>query len=88
LQQQNQRLREIAWAQSHMVRGPLSDILGISKIIKQGLVTEEEKENLLLQMHETAEKLDLAIKEVVNNTNTFETDLKDFNNYLELGIKK
>jgi PAS domain S-box-containing protein len=78
LQQQNQRLREIAWAQSHMVRGPLSDILGISKIIKQGLVTEEEKENLLLQMHETAEKLDLAIKEVVNNTNTFETDLKDF----------
>lgn len=78
LQQQNQRLREIAWAQSHMVRGPLSDILGISKIIKQGLVTEEEKENLLLQMHEAAEKLDLAIKEVVNNTNTFETDLKDF----------
>ncbi len=78
LQLQNQRLREIAWAQSHMVRGPLSDILGISKIIKHDLVTEEEKENLLLQMHEAAEKLDLAIKEVVDNTNTFEAKIEDF----------
>ena len=78
LQLQNQRLREIAWAQSHMVRGPLSDILGISKIIKNQLVTEGEKEKLLLQMHEAAEKLDLAIKEVVDNTHIYEAQIEDF----------
>lgn len=78
LQEQNRKLKEIAWAQSHLVRGPLSDILGISKIIKGGLATGEEKDKLLHQIHEAAEKLDLVIKEVVNNTSTFEEILEDF----------
>ncbi len=78
LQEQNRKLREIAWAQSHLVRGPLSDILGISKIIKGGLATGEEKDKLLLQIHDAAEKLDLVIKEVVDNTSTFEELLEDF----------
>jgi len=78
LQEQNRKLREIAWAQSHLVRGPLSDILGISKIIKGGLATGEEKDKLLLQIHDAAEKLDLVIKEVVDNTSTFEEILEDF----------
>lgn len=78
LQEQNRKLKEIAWAQSHLVRGPLSDILGISKIIKGDLVSLDEREKLLHQIHEAAEKLDQVIKNVVKNTSTFEEILEDF----------
>lgn len=72
LRLQNLRLREIAWAQSHLVRGPLSDILGITKIIKEKIVDDEEKEALISQLHIAAETLDKAVKEVVNNAATFD----------------
>lgn len=78
LKEQNRKLKEIAWAQSHLVRGPLSDILGLSKIIKGDLVSQDEREKLLHQIHEAAEKLDEVIKNVVNNTSTFDEILEDF----------
>ncbi|MDP3394525.1 PAS domain S-box protein [Sediminibacterium sp.] len=65
---QNQKLREIAWAQSHLVRGPLSDILGITKIIQDNVANIQEKEMLISQLHNAAQKLDQVIKDVVNNT--------------------
>ncbi|HLD54173.1 MAG TPA: PAS domain S-box protein [Sediminibacterium sp.] len=73
---QNQKLREIAWAQSHLVRGPLSDILGITKIIKEKLVDEEEKETLITQLHDAADKLDQVVKDVVNNAGSFDESLQ------------
>lgn len=78
LREQNRKLKEIAWAQSHLVRGPLSDILGISKIIKSDLVSAEERHKLLHQIHEAAEKLDAVIKDVVSNTSSFEEIQDDF----------
>lgn len=72
---QNKKLREIAWAQSHLVRGPLSDILGITKIIKEKLVDEEEKETLITQLHDAADKLDQVVKDVVNNAGSFDESL-------------
>lgn len=78
LREQNRKLKEIAWAQSHLVRGPLSDILGISKIIKGDLVSAEETNKLLHQIHEAAEKLDAVIKDVVSNASSFEEIQDDF----------
>lgn len=75
---QNQQLKEIAWAQSHLVRGPLSDILGITKIINDQLATPAEQALLIQQLQIAAEKLDLVIKDVVNNTKTFEETLTHF----------
>lgn len=73
---QNQKLREIAWAQSHLVRGPLSDILGITKIIKGKLVDDNEKESLIAQLHEAADKLDQVVKDMVNNAASFDESLQ------------
>lgn len=78
LKAQNRKLKEIAWAQSYLVRGPLSDILGISKIIKGDLVSAEETNKLLHQIHEAAEKLDAVIKDVVSNASSFEEIQDDF----------
>jgi PAS domain S-box-containing protein len=72
LKLQNEKLREIAWAQSHLVRGPLADILGITKIINNELATEDEKITLIKELYKSALKLDSVIKDVVNNTGSFE----------------
>jgi PAS domain S-box-containing protein len=71
LKLQNQKLREIAWAQSHLVRGPLADILGITKIINDDLATDDEKLILIKELYQSALKLDSVIKDVVNNTGSF-----------------
>lgn len=72
LKLQNQKLREIAWAQSHLVRGPLSDILGITKIIQDNMANNQDKEVLIPQLHAAAQQLDQVIKDVVNNTGSFD----------------
>ncbi|MDP3394526.1 PAS domain-containing protein [Sediminibacterium sp.] len=70
LRLQNQKLRDIAWSQSHLVRGPLSTILGITKIINDCLVEDSDKLDLIKHLHDTAEKLDQVIREIVMSTTT------------------
>lgn len=68
LKLQNQKLKDIAWAQSHLVRGPLSSILGITKIITDNIASDDEKLQLIQHLHESAEKLDQVIRDIVTNT--------------------
>jgi signal transduction histidine kinase len=62
-----EKLRKIAWNQSHQVRGPLTDILGIINLIKLDISTEE-KEELLSQLEKAAKQLDEAIHDVIDET--------------------
>ncbi len=62
-----EKLRKIAWNQSHQVRGPLTDILGIINIIKLE-ISMEEKVELLSQLEKAAKQLDEAIHHVIDET--------------------
>ena len=62
-----EKLRKIAWDQSHQVRGPLTDILGIINVIKLDISTEE-KIDLLSQLEKAAKQLDEAIHNVIDET--------------------
>lgn len=62
-----EKLRKIAWNQSHQVRGPLTDILGIINAIKLD-ITPEEKDTLINQLEVAAMNLDKAIHDVVDET--------------------
>lgn len=62
-----EKLRKIAWNQSHQVRGPLTDILGIINAIKLD-ITPEEKDALINQLEVAARNLDKAIHDVVDET--------------------
>ena len=68
IQKQNERLKEIAWQQSHEVRRPVATILGLMNLIK----VEEKKEDLLMYLsylqHEVA-LLDDIIHKIVAVTN-------------------
>lgn len=63
-----EKLRKIAWNQSHQVRGPLTDILGLINIIKMESVPMEEKIHLFTQIEIAALNLDKAIHDIVDET--------------------
>lgn len=61
------RFNNIAYNQSHQVRGPLTDILGIIKLLNLN-ITEEEKSYLLSQLEIAAKDLDKVIHRVVGES--------------------
>ena len=63
----SEKLRKIAWDQSHQVRGPLTDILGIINVIKLDIPIEE-KIDLLSHLEQAAKQLDQAIHKVIDET--------------------
>lgn len=69
MEQQNKRLKEISWMQSHHVRAPLARIMGIA-----GLLTdkennnEEETQEFLQYLTDSSTELDEIIKEIVRKT--------------------
>lgn len=69
IEQHNERLREIAWMQSHLVRAPLARILGITQILST--VTENSHETLsemLPFLSSSALELDTIIKDIVRKS--------------------
>jgi len=68
IQQQNERLKEIAWIQSHKVRGPVASILGLISLVRQ---ESEDPHNfeIVEMLHKATEDLDNIIREVVAKTN-------------------
>ncbi|RUA35912.1 MAG: hypothetical protein DSY77_01955 [Bacteroidetes bacterium] len=69
IQQQNEKLKEIAWIQSHEVRAPLARLLGLTEfLINYKSLNEQEKSKILDSIKLSAEELDLIIREVVHKT--------------------
>ncbi len=60
---QNQKLREISWIHSHLVRGPLARILGLVQII-ENLKDAGEMRTTLEYLSISANELDSAIRQI------------------------
>jgi light-regulated signal transduction histidine kinase (bacteriophytochrome) len=71
---QNAKLRNIAWTQSHVVRAPISRILGIINLI------EKEKENFdqmqfwLEQLKISTNEMDAIVQNIIKETIRFEKE--------------
>jgi PAS domain S-box-containing protein len=63
---QNEQLREIAWIQSHVVRAPLTRMMGLVELLKLGEYGDLGKEAVLDLVQETAAELDTVIKDIVS----------------------
>lgn len=69
---QNKMLRDIAFIQSHEVRRPLANILGMIDILKNsGAVSELE---IFQHLEESAHELDHEIRNIVNKTNNLDDE--------------
>lgn len=66
IEEQNVRLREIAWTQSHVVRAPLARIMGLIQIMKFDNTSVKDKEQFLDYLMTSAEELDNTIKSIVD----------------------
>lgn len=67
LEEQNEQLRQIAWIQSHNVRGPLATILGLAMLFKSNQ-SDLDVNEIINGILDSSEKLDQVIREIVNKT--------------------
>lgn len=67
IEQQNLRLQEISWMQSHHVRAPLARVLGLSELLFDKINDETTKEILSHLIHSAAE-LDDVIRKIVKKS--------------------
>jgi len=71
IEQQNEKLREISWIQSHIVRAPLARIMGLINIFKD-MPGEALKQETLEYILLSANELDKVIKEITDKTRVAE----------------
>ncbi len=86
LREQNDKLAEIAWMQSHEVRGPVATILGLTNIFNHQKPHDPINKEILERLVETANKLDHVIHRIVTLSDKIEME-KDAIAYLQLEEK-
>jgi light-regulated signal transduction histidine kinase (bacteriophytochrome) len=67
IETQNEKLKEISWIQSHLVRGPLARIMGLINIIN-GLKDNRDMATVLEYLSLSANELDLAIRQITEKS--------------------
>lgn len=72
--QQNDRLKEIAWTQSHVVRAPLVRLMGLVDLLKTGDCGVMGTETALDLVRTAAEELDGVIREIVRKADKVQND--------------
>jgi PAS domain-containing protein len=77
IREQNAKLKEIAWIQSHKVRGPVSNILGLTSLLDHGSSANEHTIDILNKLKTVANELDSIIREVVDTTFDIDTALTE-----------
>lgn len=68
IERRNQQLREIAYGQSHIVRAPLANILGILHLAKDMDLSSKEGTELMERLFECGCELDRSIAQIVIKT--------------------
>jgi PAS domain S-box-containing protein len=68
VEKHNERLKEIAWTQAHLVRGPLTRILGIIPLLTDSTTEKEAQSTLLSYLKSSATDLDQVIRTVIEKS--------------------
>nr|WP_294940908.1 PAS domain S-box protein [uncultured Mucilaginibacter sp.] len=68
IEEQNKNLLEIAWLQSHVVRGPLARMMGIINLLREHDLDNTEYDEYLTHLSTSADELDTIIKNITNKT--------------------
>jgi PAS domain S-box-containing protein len=69
IEDRNKLLTDIAWVQAHKIRGPVANILGLSKLFNYDNIADPINKDILQKLRDTVNDLDIVIKEVVQKTN-------------------
>lgn len=66
------QLRDIAWAQSHKVRAPLANIMGLVQLLSSSTGLSENESELLELLQHASMNLDAVVREISTNANLLE----------------
>lgn len=75
IEKTNENMREIAYLQSHVIRSPLSRILGITSLLRSETIDATELDQFLNYLTHSAEELDTVIANIVKYT---EEEMKEY----------
>lgn len=77
IEKQNEKLKEIAWIQSHVVRAPLARIIGLIDLIKnEGFNEGSDNEKLFEYLLNSAEELDIIIRDISKKAEEIKLDIQ------------
>ncbi len=74
IQEQNLKLKEIAWIQSHEVRVPVANILGLVNIFNYRHIDDPFNLEVLANLNQVTHELDQVIRKIVDKTNELSQD--------------
>ena len=66
IEAQNEKLKKIAWTQSHELRGPLTRIMGLATLVEQDGFKDITLEEFFAYLNAATTELDQVIKEIVD----------------------
>lgn len=82
IEKQNEKLREIAWIQSHVVRAPLAKIMGLIELIKNNGLDDSDQD--YDKIHEyiltSADELDMIIRDIANKSEEIKPNTQNYPN--------
>jgi len=76
VEEQNEKLKEISWMQSHMVRAPLAKIIGLVPLINDNAENMSERSKMLKYLQQSANELDEIIGSINTKTEIVEITAK------------
>jgi PAS domain S-box-containing protein len=69
LEKQNRQLKEIAWTQSHVARAPLSCLMGLVKLLRDGVIgSGEDQTEILSYIPQSADELNKGVSDITGMT--------------------
>lgn len=68
IEKSNVLLREIGWTQAHLVRSPLSRILGLTELLKHPGTMNDQQPELLEFLQQSACELDQIVQEIIRKS--------------------
>ncbi|MGB0429781.1 MAG: PAS domain-containing protein [Bacteroidia bacterium] len=74
---QNKKLQEIAWTQSHLVRAPLSNIMGLINLFDMIKDDADTVNQVMKNIKITAEEFDQVIKDITKRSEDLYAELKE-----------
>ena len=69
IEEQNEALREIAFIESHKVRGPVATIMGLVQVFNSQDISKEDNKEIVEGILTASYQLDAIIREVVRKSN-------------------
>ncbi|MDO8993860.1 MAG: PAS domain S-box protein, partial [Daejeonella sp.] len=76
IEDQNRKLSEISWIQSHVVRAPIARLMGLIDLIKNPDISEEQKLEMLDYILQSAYELDDIVRDITKKSEAYNIEFK------------